>query len=722
MLFITDGTLLINLLADGESGIHLREWIPAVAGLKAGGYWRDSPFGSGRRLQDYQYDLTAETFELVVKGASQDQTIRMVQDLARMLNRARDYWATAWQQLPIYLVARAANETEARFALIHNYAIPQLDDPYAQPFLSHGYSALDQITLIVERGHWMSLPPGLGTCTPMVTEQEYHGIVMGQDGTGMCEDRYIITETLEYIRVNGGFLLQDYTEEKAFVANRHVQANISHVWYYDAGTGLFSVNLNDPANVGVQRLLLPFPCGPAESGSALYFGITASFTPYGPFDNIVVNIESPTSPLYTLAWGVWEYYNSLTATWVAPIVQDNTTAIANESFALDGRFSIHWDLANYPYFGEAVVNGELGYWVRYRITVAGGGSIGAIYQQPGYVYSILWPSVLIEEENAGGDIPPLAQVQVHVVSGPGAGAPTLYADRVFMGLRSVERGNEFSAYINFTATQPVPYNTVMLTGGPTAFVLAKEWCTNDCVVYTPGGVSAMAMEIYIFIENPLAQQYFGRYRVFMRYAQSGGAIGDILARLSVSAGGDTTEPLSWLSDIKSTETMNAFGIFDFGLMTIPGATIPRNNVGCPFYFGVELECTTVVATELRLYDLILIPVDEWAADCTSRITPTAPITSFLNLSKVNYLDLDSVTYPKNTLQCWGRRIIDDAIVTALIPVTSGEARFRENADQRLWFFFQKTILPTAPRVAPPGVAAYIQIYRSQRYLTMRGNR
>jgi hypothetical protein len=57
ILKITDGTVSdagirneVNLLAE-TSGFCLTEWEPAIADLKGGGVWSDSPISDGRRLR-----------------------------------------------------------------------------------------------------------------------------------------------------------------------------------------------------------------------------------------------------------------------------------------------------------------------------------------------------------------------------------------------------------------------------------------------------------------------------------------------------------------------------------------------------------------------------------------------------------------------------------------------------------------------------------------------
>ena len=160
ILEITDGTTTVNLLNIG-TGFHLTDWTPRIVGLKSGGIYQDSDIAPGRQLAFGVHGTANEVFNLNVSGQRQNELIKQTQDLLRMLEKARNYWLTRWQDTPVYLKAQSSCETNIRYALIHNYQFDHLDNPYAQPFFTASdIVAMDGLSLGIERGHWLGSVPG----------------------------------------------------------------------------------------------------------------------------------------------------------------------------------------------------------------------------------------------------------------------------------------------------------------------------------------------------------------------------------------------------------------------------------------------------------------------------------------------------------------------------------------------------------------------------------
>lgn len=163
ILRITNGSNSVNLLSVG-SGILLDDWTPSIAQLKGGGTYQQSVLSDSKQLVMANYDNAVETMSLKTHGESQDTVIEASQDLLRLLESARAYWFTPFQTDPVWLVARAPDETNTRYAIIHNYRQEGLDNPYAVPFFGCGAIAIDNISLVIERGHWRNVEPGTGEC------------------------------------------------------------------------------------------------------------------------------------------------------------------------------------------------------------------------------------------------------------------------------------------------------------------------------------------------------------------------------------------------------------------------------------------------------------------------------------------------------------------------------------------------------------------------------
>ena len=170
LLYLTDGMERFDLL-DRRTGYMLCSWRPAIAQYKGGGQWSDSSLAHGRRLVMRRFANAIEVMELSASGKDQDALIGYTRDLLQWIEAAADYWSSRWATRPIYLVARSAYEENTRFAIVHAGSVPELEDVYAQPFFTSarrtpgpGRSVFNDITLRLERGPWLDLPPGSGSC------------------------------------------------------------------------------------------------------------------------------------------------------------------------------------------------------------------------------------------------------------------------------------------------------------------------------------------------------------------------------------------------------------------------------------------------------------------------------------------------------------------------------------------------------------------------------
>jgi len=181
VLEVSDGTTTVNLLQGNRPGFHLADWNPAIAALKGGGAWQDSPLATGRRLVDKRFGNVTDSLSLAVNGVGQNETIQRIQDLLRLLEKARSFTATDWQTDPVYLKRRASCEDNASYALIFDYTIPQLDNPYAAPFFNASrLAAMDDFTLGLEHSLWLADVPGDSTCVQASGQQtwDYEGWVL----------------------------------------------------------------------------------------------------------------------------------------------------------------------------------------------------------------------------------------------------------------------------------------------------------------------------------------------------------------------------------------------------------------------------------------------------------------------------------------------------------------------------------------------------------------
>lgn len=134
---------------DAENG-----WNPAIPALKGGGVWADSAVSSGRQLLSNEEGNVLETMQLTVIGNTVPDLAAHLSKMSKMIQAARDFWATFFQIEPIYLKWHAVGAPGPQYALIYN-----IEMAIVEPEI---YSAtVRDITLTIEREpYWRGIAPG----------------------------------------------------------------------------------------------------------------------------------------------------------------------------------------------------------------------------------------------------------------------------------------------------------------------------------------------------------------------------------------------------------------------------------------------------------------------------------------------------------------------------------------------------------------------------------
>lgn len=158
---ITQDGKIIDILEDWE--ISDPYWRPQIAGYKGGGNYVDSAIAEGKRLVSKEYDNVIETIPLVVKGTNQARAIAKIRGLLQVIRQAADYWAESYEFDYAWLEAKpAGSDCRTGYARIVKANVPELNNPYGQPFFSaYQESIMDDLTLIIEREPlWRGIQPG----------------------------------------------------------------------------------------------------------------------------------------------------------------------------------------------------------------------------------------------------------------------------------------------------------------------------------------------------------------------------------------------------------------------------------------------------------------------------------------------------------------------------------------------------------------------------------
>lgn len=502
--------------------------------------------------------------------------------------------------------------------------------------------------------------------------------------------------------------------DEVFISNKQNAANLTHIKIDDGGvfTDIF------PMTAFPVTLL---PAVPAI-GDAIYFGIDTSVFDSGPNASLVfdIGVAAVATTTYVFAWE----YSDGGAGWPGLTVFDDTgTALG--TFSRTGIGSVHWNQPS-GYAAEAV-DGDTALWIRARIAViSGGGTLTPPTQQNRDIYTITRPFVDLASTIIGGDIPALARIRIRNRSdrdGRGGSAPNLYENRVVVGLRTVGRSQNdngnFQAYLNISDEQN-PVGITVSVGANTTIGADVQTPTGRRATYNPVGVEAMATRATITFEPSITKDFYGDFRVFLRARRTGGVATDFNIQLQVSTGSGGIQETTGSVQLQTT---TAWEVLDFGQIKIPVfGTLKTVDIADQTQINIQASAANA-AIDLYLYDLILIPIDEWSGDFVDFHNQSTSIVGKIS-GIPRFLDLDSITNPKSNPQALVRMVGSELIPSAYDQITNGQIILQANANQRLWFLAMQTdaVGSSFNWIAPFEIAHSIQIFHNDRYLGLRGDR
>lgn len=394
ILEISDGTTTINLI-DNTSGFGLVDWTPKIAELKGGGTFASSNLSDGRSLVSANYENVVETFNLRVRGFDQDAVAANLRQLRQLLEKARNYWISDWTTEPVWIKVKGPQESLPRYSVIYNWSTPQDDNPFVMPLFNCKDALGDEFTLLIERSpFWVAQQPPNDSTVDAAVTYEWQGSALGN----VDEDGILWPSSDRY-------------HNRVYVANKYNEANITHVYLYEAGVG-WSGNLQTGS---LPHYIMPNSAG---VGDILYIGIQTAIVAAtyneiegaGPFSNVVFNLSREDAGIIIK----YEYWDG--SSWVQFIDNpfDNFNLYHDDKF-VNPRGDIicflppkDWQRTTLSAWGgDSSVEA---YWIRLRIT--SGSGYGAI-QDDQHIYSVTKPYVEVQNDQIGGDIPALLRIYVH---------------------------------------------------------------------------------------------------------------------------------------------------------------------------------------------------------------------------------------------------------------------------------------------------------------------
>ena len=645
ILEVTDGTAAgtVSFLNEG-SGFVLKEWEPKIAQPKDGGVYKDSGIADGRQLAMIRYENVDEEFILAVTGKNPKALYRNMRKLRALLLKANTYWLSGFAYEPVWLKIKGKDEVYPRYSVIAGWSYEAEGNPFHPPMSGPITNAvLDDWSLFIERKPaFTDTEPGTDTDIEASVTYTYDGRTLGNvDDAGVRDPT---------------------TAAEVFFTNKHLFTNLTDI-YENVGAA-WSPNLLDAALP--HRLL---PAVPAVN-NAIYFGIdTTSATP-GPYSSLIFDIATAVAGVT----GVWEYWNG--GAWAAFPAPAGWNYLADNTigFSVTGVLGVFWD---HPGDWAAnAVNGVNAWWVRFRVTVAAGATGGS--QQNRDIYSCTWPYIEIQNDQIEGELPALLNMRVRNESNYDDDTDyQKYIDWLLCGARGVDRGADFTAYIPLADVQPLPGATINLAANA-AYADDMQFSPRGRIINCTAASPAGSSWIYVTLDNTIANQYKGRFRLFLR--SRGGAADEWDVQIRTRAFGNL-----WLSDVVGQFNTTDVAVKDFGSINLPPAGFGDNETVEEIEFFIDADHVAGAST-LKLLELIVIPADEFIGSFYGSLTSHGDYGP--NLFGTNYLQIDSVTFPKKLVYCPVRQRATDYLESQWTNANAGPFQLEGERRTRLWFLAQ----------------------------------
>jgi hypothetical protein len=494
---------------------------------------------------------------------------------------------------------------------------------------------------------------------------------------------------------------------EVYFANKHNMAQITNAYYYDAAPA--------PGYTDIMAAVLPanlLPAVPAAN-DILYLGINTTFNDSGPFASVIFDIGTPATDIIDVDWQYWN------GGWVAlTVVSALDTPIPIEYFSYFGVSSVSF--VQPSDWATTAVNGVTGYWIRCVVAVVGAAPT-APAQRNRLLYTVVRPSVDVDELQVLGDITALAALYVHDYT------DEYHAKSVVLAIRSQNRGSNFRMYLNASDEQNITGIVfAVFPAAPPVMAANTSSPTGRCARYNPGaGSTGYACWA---IDTSIANEYSGRYRTYLRVDRDS-AITDCTVKLSTG----NYDPVSYLisynfeSEIKTVLSGQPNYLIDFGVIDLPGFGALRDSDNIATIV-IRLDFANTTANpNLYIYDLILVPVDEWAGEF-SALNPENAADGIGYLSNEGgirrvetYLHVDSINL-KSRISAYTRHWAFDLIQYSWKDITAAAAQLQANKDQQVFAMLKTYHNTDDVWLLPVEGIGTLEIDAAARYLSMRGDR
>lgn len=465
----------------------------------------------------------------------------------------------------------------------------------------------------------------------------------------------------------------------AYVANHNLEAQWTHILVNDSSAGTFTTYTPADVNTMVENQTdaLAFP-SPVGTSDAFYVGIATNVLNAGPFTSLYIEL---TDVNYTLTLAV-EYYNG--SAWTA-LTNGTTMLDGTQSLKRSGTVALTLSYASV--MASVAINSITAWWIRFRVTATG--SLSTQLPKFRNVYLIQKP--YIEFDNIRGDIPALAQMELAIESHAISSNTYPFAEDIIAGLRSVSRGDRFTSIINFARIQNPLGISLSLGSGAAWIADTVKAAAGEAIQMTSSGSSLYQPIAYIQFDSEMANHFAGIYQVYIRLARTSGgsSLGEnCRLRLSVSSFSDNsvidpgikTEDILIPTGPVYSGTARYAETYYMGQITLkPDRYLSIDDQSHRSQIIVECHFIPAVGNYvMTLYDIMLIPADEWIG----HFVPTDWGGALLMYDSI--LDVDSAKFPKRVLRSVLRKRGTGRVNSSWTANASGAFVLSPGDSQRLW--------------------------------------
>jgi len=413
------------------------------------------------------------------------------------------------------------------------------------------------------------------------TADDYNSLVVRDDGVLLAGANGTIYQNGPVVTLGnssdaGGF--------KNILTNYAVEFNLTDVKVYDNSGPTYTDEF--PAS-SFPFYLLPMAHASLDS---LYIGVDTSIAD-APFQNVVFYLKQESRLNYSTM--EWQYWNG--AAWATLPVNDNTNTGSNP-LQKPGLGTISF--VPPTNWAATAIDGVTAYWVRYYL-LNYVGAAGASPQQDDFDLYIPHNMLNISATTVPGDIPAIGELTLVNMSDIDGGSFDFSFSRVLVGMRTTTRSERFRSNLPCgDRFLPDGISSPSL-GVDCSFATHLHSPTGRAVYFNPSG--ALAMDDRITYTIPSYLSWKGKYRIFLRGIINTGPASEITARVVVE---DSSNNVLHTGQNVTFQTTSDYETLDLGIVSIYEYDTK---------IIIQLSADSA-APDVYLYDLFLMPADEWLAD------------------------------------------------------------------------------------------------------------